>query len=143
MTGEGTQPSPGYLPAPPSGRFEKDIGPFHMQQTPDGARHALMITQTHMNMSGSAHGGMLGSFAHRVFRLAAMTANQGEKVAMLSISLSFLAAAREGDLVECRPRVIRGSAANLLVEGKFIAGGVVILTASSLWETLRPFALKP
>lgn len=137
MTGEGAGPPHGYMPAAPAGHFESTTGPFYIRHAPDGAAHAFIVTQAHMNMSGAAHGGMLGSFAHRVLRQAAIAANQGEMVALLSISLSFLAAAREGDLVECLPRVIRGSAANLLVEAKFTAGGVVILTASSLWESLR------
>ncbi|MSP42997.1 MAG: PaaI family thioesterase [Alphaproteobacteria bacterium] len=137
MTGEAAAPPPGYQHSEPADPYEDAIGPFYVRVTPEGPIYAFSVTEKHMNMSGNAHGGMLGCFADTIFRLAAGSANDGAKVTPLSMSLSFMAAARAGDLVECRPEVIRRTAGTLFVSGSFNVGGVIIFSASSLWETLR------
>lgn len=137
MTGESAALAPGYQHSEPADPYEDAIGPFYRRETPEGPIYAFSVTEKHMNMSGNAHGGLLGGFADTIFRLAAGLANHGAEVRPLSMSLSFMAAARAGDLVECRPEVIRRTAGVLFVSGSFNVGGVVFLSASSLWETFR------
>jgi len=114
------------------------IGPFYERHEPDGGfSYACEVRPAHANMAGNAHGGMLMSFADTVVAHAAFAANGSDHVVTLSMSASFLAPARVGDLVECRPTLIRKTAEILFVGGEFMVAGAVILSARSLWKTIR------
>lgn len=129
----------GYRPIlNPVDPFEEVIGPFYeRQEAGGGMSYAFQVREAHTNMAGITHGGMLMSFADTVVAQAAFAANGGDHVVTLSMSTAFLAPARTGDLVECRPRLIRRTAEILFVSGDFMVGGVTILTADSLWKTIR------
>ncbi len=139
MTGESAALALGYRPIlNPVDPFEDVIGPFYERAEPDGgASYAFQVREDHTNMAGIAHGGMLMSFADTVVAQAAFAANGGDHVVTLSMSASFLAPARVGDLVECRPKLIRKTAEILFVGGEFMVSGAVILSARSLWKTIR------
>ncbi len=139
MTGESAVMALGYLPIlNPVDPFEHVIGPFYERPETDGAAsYAFQVREAHTNMAGIAHGGMLMSFADTVVAHAAFAANGSDHVVTLSMSASFLAPARIGDLVECRPTLIRKTAEILFVGGDFMVAGAVILSAKSLWKTIR------
>jgi len=139
MTGERTALALGYQPIlNPVDPFEHVIGPFYARAEQDGgASYAFQVREEHTNMTGVAHGGMLMSFADTVVAHAAFAANGSDHVVTLSMSASFLAPARVGDLVECRPKLIRKTAEILFVGGEFMVAGEVILSARSLWKTIR------
>ncbi len=136
---EGAAIGLGYRPIiNPDGPFENLIGPFYERPEPDGgSSYAFQVREAHTNKAGVAHGGMLMSFAGGVLMCAASAANGGGQLAGLSMSVSFLAPARPGDLIECRPRLIRETAGILFAGGEFMAGAEIILSARSLWETIR------
>lgn len=129
----------GYRPIlNPVDPFEHVIGPFYERREPDGAAsYAFRVHEDHTNMAGIAHGGMLMCFADTVVAHAAFAANGSDHVVTLSMSASFLAPARVGDLVECRPTLIRRTAEILFVGGEFMVGETVIVSARSLWKTIR------
>ncbi|HEX4889697.1 MAG TPA: PaaI family thioesterase [Alphaproteobacteria bacterium] len=118
--------------------FEHIIGPFYeRRESGGGVSYAFQVRQEHTNMAGIAHGGMLMSFADMVVAQAAFAANGSDHIVTLSMNVSFLAPARIGDLVECRPGLIRQTAEILFIDGDFRAGEEVILTVKSLWKTIR------
>ncbi len=139
MTEAGAAIALGYQPMlNPADPFELVIGPFYERRESDGgASYAFQVREAHTNQAGIAHGGMLMSFADTVVAHAAFAAHGGDDVVTLSMSTAFLAPARIGDLVECRPRLIRRTAEILFVGGEFMVGGAVILSAKSLWKTIR------
>lgn len=139
MTGESAVLALGYqVIADSPDPFEHIIGPFYERCEADGGvSYAFRVRQEHTNMAGIAHGGMLMSFADTVVAQAAFAANGSDHIVTLSMNVSFLAPARIGDLVECCPRLIRRTAEILFIDGDFRVGEAVILTAKSLWKTIR------
>ncbi|HCO90705.1 MAG TPA: PaaI family thioesterase [Alphaproteobacteria bacterium] len=129
----------GYEPdLSPVDPYEVLIGPFYARPEPEGDySYAFRVGEQHTNVNEIAHGGMLMSFADSVVANAAFAANDGMPAVTLSMNTTFLAPGRIGDLVECRPRLVRKTREIIFVDADFQARGEVLLTVKSLWKVIR------
>jgi acyl-coenzyme A thioesterase PaaI-like protein len=55
----------------------------------------------------------------------------------VSQQTSFLSPAVAGELVRCRPQVVRRTRQIVFVRGDFFAGARAVLTASSIWKVFH------
>jgi len=111
------------------------IGPFYERHEPDGGfSYACEVRPAHANMAGNAHGGMLMSFVDMVMAQPAYMAQGKDQVTAVSTVASFIAPVRIGDLVECRPDVLRKTGDVLFVAGVFRVADICVLSAQSLWK---------
>lgn len=118
--------------------YEVLIGPFYARREAEGDySYAFRVGEQHTNVNEIAHGGMLMSFADSVVANAAFAANDGMPAVTLSMNTTFLAPGRIGDLVECRPRLVRRTREIIFVDADFQASGTTLLTVKSLWKVIR------
>jgi acyl-coenzyme A thioesterase PaaI-like protein len=87
-------------------------------------------------MRGVFHGGMLMTFADAALGQAAWDVTDRAPSVTLSMQCQFLQGARNGDLIEVVPILMRQTRALLFIRGDFKVGEETIMTVASLWKLL-------
>lgn len=87
---------------------------------------------------GTVHGGALMTFADCALGLAIVTALGGAHCATTQLQMHFVSTAREGDLVTCRPEVIRRTSQLVFVRGLLVVGEKTIASADGIWKVFEP-----
>lgn len=115
---------------------EDRIGPFFFRMEEEVVFSAFRIQAHHCNSHGSAHGGLLMTFADYSLCIAA---NQGknEGVATVTCNNEFIAPALAGDLVCGRAEVTRRGGSLVFVRVVLSVQDRVILTSSGVIKRLR------
>jgi len=134
----------GYIETPLWDPFEAFMGPLFDKRLVDPANPdaepelwmAFYVDERHLNAGGICHGGMLMTFADAVLGTCAWNALDRAPCVTLSMQTSFMAPARLGDLVECKPVLERKTRSVLFVRGSFYVNGKTIMTASSIWKVI-------
>jgi uncharacterized protein (TIGR00369 family) len=116
--------------------FEIYVGPVFEMGEKGAKRYALRVDQRHINGRGVVHGGMLLTFADAALGQAAWDATDRAPSVTLNMQAHFLRGAREGDLIEVNPRLMRATRALLFIRGDFTVQGETIMTVASLWKLL-------
>ena len=114
--------------------FEAYLGPY-FDRMRDGLReYAFFIDDRHANAAGVAHGGALMTFADAALGYSIWDATDRSPCVTISQQTNFLFAARIGDLVTCRPEVVRKTREIIFMRADFRVGASVIFTATALWR---------
>jgi uncharacterized protein (TIGR00369 family) len=93
-----------FTPIPDAGPFLDHVGPVFG----DGEVVALRVEARHLNVSGTAQGGLLATLVDFALgRAIRSSAEDGRRAATVSLTTDFLGAAKEGDWVEARTEVER------------------------------------
>lgn len=137
------------IPAPQGWRHSAQFDPFEAYLGPyfdrihDGAREfALLIDDRHVNARGVAHGGTLLTFADSCFGYAIWDATDHAPCVTVSQQSNFIASADVGDLVTCRPELVRKTREIVFIRGDFRVDGKVVLTSTAIWKVWPKAALK-
>lgn len=117
--------------------FEAFVGPFFERFEEDGTRvAAFRIDERHVRDDGTAHEGMMLTFADAFLGGAAWQAKDGRPCVTLSLQASILADAKLGDIVTCRAKADHQTRAIVFVSASFWVGADKIMTATSLFKVL-------
>jgi acyl-coenzyme A thioesterase PaaI-like protein len=131
--------------APPAGfvaidlfdPFEAHVGPLFERIEADGTRvAAFRVDERHVREDGTAHEGMMMTFADAFMGGAAWRGTQGRSCVTLSMQTSYPGEARLGDIVECRTRLDHRTRAIVFISARFSVAGEDVMTATSLWKVL-------
>ncbi len=114
--------------------FEAFLGPFFDRER-DGVREfALLIDDRHTNAQGVAHGGALLTFADSCLGYAIWDATDRAPCVTVSQQSNFLSSAVAGDLVTCRPEVVRKTREIIFMRADFLVGDKIVFTATAIWK---------
>lgn len=114
--------------------FEAYLGPF-FERTVDGVREfSILLDDRHMNARNVAHGGALMTFSDAVLGYCVWDATERAPCVTVSQQTNFLNPAALGELVQCRPVVIRKAREICFVRGDFHVGDRPVFTATSIWK---------
>ena len=127
---------PGYSETQLIDPFEIYVGPVFEQGQKGARKFAFRVDERHVNMRGVIHGGMLMTFADAAMGQAAWDACDHAACVTLNMQCQFLAAAKEGDLIEVAPVLGRRTRSLIFLRGDFAVAGTVIFSASSVWKIL-------
>lgn len=128
----------GWLPTP-GGGFTNHAGPFWLRSAPEGLEAALPIEAHHCNEHlGTLHGGVLMTFVDVALGAKVVEAIGGPLCTTTQINLHFVASAKRGDLMTCRPELVRRTKRLFFVRGLIEAGGRTIANADGIWTILEP-----
>lgn len=124
----------GWDPAEQFDPFEAHLGPY-FQRLHEGRReYALVIDDRHINAQGVAHGGALLTFADAALGYAIWEATDRGPCVTVSQQSNFLSAAAVGDLVTCRPEVVRKAREVIFMRADFKTGDRIVFTATAIWR---------
>lgn len=130
----------GYSTDPGFDAAEDHIGPFYYRESEEepGTYHCVFVAEAkNCNVNGLVHGGVLMTFADFALCMAATDHYREESCATISFNSEFIAAAEQGDLVECTPRVTRKTGSMVFLTGELLVGDTVVMTFSSVVKRLR------
>lgn len=118
--------------------FSANVGPVWMRG--EGAEHMVgfVAEPRHSNdHMGTVHGGALMTFADIAlgFRVAAVLG--GPFCATAQLQVQFVAVARVGEFITCRPEIVRQTAQIVFMRGLICTGDKTVASADGLWKVLE------
>jgi uncharacterized protein (TIGR00369 family) len=125
---------PGWNLAEQFDPFEASLGPY-FQRMHDGVREfAFVLDDRHINAQNVAHGGALLTFADAALGYAIWEATDRAPCVTVSQQSNFLSSAAAGDLITCRPEVVRKAREVIFMRADFKTEGRIVFTASAIWR---------
>ncbi len=117
--------------------FETHNGPFWHRMEADGRiRSAFRVEKKHLNGSGNVHGGCFMSFADYCLFATASPMLQGPGVTV-SFACDFLAAGREGELIEGFTEITRAGGSLIFMRGELKSGERLVFTFSGTIKRVK------
>ena len=119
----------------PTRVFSASIGTTWVKGEPGERIVAFMpderVANDHM---GHVHGGALMTFADLALGFEAVDAIGEPKLATAQLQFQFVGAARVGNLITCKPELVRKTSQLVFVRGLFEAGDRVIGSADAIFK---------
>ena len=121
----------------PTIRFSAAIGPTWLRGEPNALEVAFLAGEELGNDSiGIVHGGALMTFADIALGAGAAAALGGAHFVTAQLQYQFAGAARVGDLVVCRPEIVRKTSQMVFMRGLLHVGDRVVGSADSIFKVL-------
>lgn len=133
----------GFGPATHGGPYAKELGPFWSKPSETQVALGLRLQRRHCNSAGAAHGGFVATLADLglIHAAAVMRERAGwprHHLTTVSLSLDYLAPAKEGCWLEVRAEVSRLGRNLCFTEGVMLADGRRVARASGVMAVLGP-----
>lgn len=117
--------------------FIAHIGPFWVK-TDNGTVHmGFLADERHRNRRSIVQGGMLATLADRAMGLAVRLNNEGAPQTTIQLDIHYVDAAKIGEFIEARCRVVRRTKHVLFVDADLVAGDRLVATAKGIWKVLQ------
>lgn len=116
--------------------FTALVGPVWSRREGESWVYGFQAEERHANFRGVVHGGMLMSFADHALGLVVWNAVERRATATVGLNSQFVAAARPGDWIEGRARIVRKTRSLVFVQGALTANGMDVLVADGIWKIL-------
>jgi uncharacterized protein (TIGR00369 family) len=116
--------------------FAQRMGPLWTRREGEGWAYGILATQDHLNPGGFVHGGVLCSLFDHTVSAVAWEALGRRACVTVQLNTQFLTAAREGQFLEARGRVVRTTTTLVFVEGVLSCGDVELLRGSSVQKIM-------
>ncbi len=114
------------------------IGPLWTRREDPNWAYGLFTTQEHINPAGVVHGGLLTSLLDHAISSIAWEALGRRACVTVQLDTQYLSAAREGQFLEARGRVVRETSSLVFMQGHLSASGIDIVTGSALLKIITP-----
>lgn len=119
--------------------FFDALGPMLVRTLPNGEpRHAMRLEERHLNHYGIVHGGVIMSFLDHALGIHSGRSHDAPSQATMNLTVSFVDAARAGDLIEAEVETVRTTRSVMFVRGTARVGERVVATADGVWKLRRP-----
>lgn len=117
--------------------FIAHVGPFWVK-TENGVVHmGFLADERHRNRRSIVQGGMLATLADRAMGLAVRLNNEGAPQTTIQLDIHYVDAAKIGEFIEARCRVVRRTKHVLFVDADLVAGDRLVATAKGIWKVLQ------
>lgn len=122
-----------------SGRgFTAEAGPYWVRGEAGSREIGLLVELRHSNdHMGSLHGGALMTFADIALGYAASDALQRRRCVTAQMQVQFVAPAKAGEFICCKPEVVRCGAHLVFMRGLVKAGPRTIASLDGIWKALE------
>jgi len=116
--------------------FAQRLGPLWTRKEDDAWAYGILATEEHLNPGGFVHGGVLCALFDHVVSALAWEAVGRRPCVTVQLNTQFLAAAREGQFLEARGRVVRAASTLVFVEGTVACESTELLRGSSVQKIM-------
>ena len=128
--------SSGWVVADTTG-FVALVGPL-WQRVVDGAHeYALVAEDKHHNRRGLVQGGVLMTFADRACGMTARFVSGRTTLATVQLDTHFVEAGKIGEVLTCRPRVVRSTRSLIFVSAEVTVDKRCIAMANGVFKILK------
>ena len=119
--------------------FNETAGPYWVRQGGAGRQVGLLSEEGHGNGHvGTVHGGVLMTFADIALGIGVVDAAHTRDCVTLQLQMQFVAAAKIGSFLTCKPELVRGTSQIVFMRGLIMAGDRTIASADGMWKLLDP-----
>jgi uncharacterized protein (TIGR00369 family) len=117
------------------GGFNRHAGPI-WRLAPDGAvrRFALVVSDKHLNGSGSLHGGMAMMLADVSMSQTSRAVSGAKSCSTVSMTCDFVGPGKLGEVLVCRVRVTRQTRTLVFLSAEIAAGERPVAVVTGLWK---------
>jgi uncharacterized protein (TIGR00369 family) len=99
---------------------------------------AFVVSSRHVNNHlGTCHGGALMTFADTALGFGVVDALGSTNCATAQLQFHFVAAARIGDFVVCRPEIVRRGGQLIFIRGLLTVDEKTVASADGIWKVLE------
>jgi len=119
------------------GGFTGFAGAYWWRGAGSEAAIGFIAGEHHGNHIGTVHGGMLMTFADVALGFGVVQALGAPRCATVQLTTQFIATAKLGEFITCRPEVIRQTDQLVFVRGLICVGDKVVASADGIWKVLR------
>lgn len=121
-----------------AGGFTSTISPLWLFGTDPERTLGFIVEERHSNNhQGSLHGGALMTFADIALGYRAARAAGHTAMVTAQLQMQFVASAKVGNFVSCKPELVRNSSQLLFVRGLICVGEKTIGSADGIWKVLE------
>jgi acyl-coenzyme A thioesterase PaaI-like protein len=113
------------------------VGPFWSRPSGDSHRYAFMAEAKHHNRRGVVQGGVLMTFADRTSGMTARFVSGSPSLATVQFDTQFVDAAKIGEVLLSKPRVIRSTRSLIFVTTEVTAGERCVAMASGVFKVMK------
>lgn len=112
------------------------IGPLWARKEADGWAYGLLAGADHLNPAGVVHGGLLTAMLDHGMSAIAWEALARRACATVQLDTHFLMAARAGQFLEVRGRVLRATASLVFMQGELSVAGETVATGAAVLKMI-------
>lgn len=121
------------------GGFTGQVGPFWTRERDGQWEVGLLVEPRHANNHlGTIHGGVVMTFADIALGVAAARALGSSNCVTTQLNTHFVATAKVGDLVTCKPELVRQTPQIYFVRGLIKSGEKTIAACDGIWKVIEP-----
>jgi uncharacterized protein (TIGR00369 family) len=127
----------GWTPLDADG-FSAHLAPYWVRGGNTAPEIGFIVEQRHSNTHmGSLHGGALMTFADLGLGYGASRVLGGSNCSTAQLQIQFVAVAKVGEFVSCKPEVVRQTTRLIFVRGLFKAGDRTIASGDGIWKVFE------
>ncbi len=112
------------------------VGPLWTRKEDAGWAYGVLATARHLNPAGLVHGGMLTTLIDHALSAIGWEAIGRRACVTVQLDTQFVAAAREGQFLEARGRVVRATSSLVFMQGQVRVAGTEIVSASAVLKVI-------
>jgi acyl-coenzyme A thioesterase PaaI-like protein len=113
------------------------VGPLWHREVDGVHEYALVAEDKHHNRRGVVQGGVLMTFADRSCGMTARFASGSPSLATVQFDTQFIDAAKIGEVLVSRPRVIRATRRLIFMTTELTAGDRCVAMASGVFKIMK------
>ena len=119
--------------------FSAVVGPYLTRGAGADLTVGMIIEPRHCNNHlGTLHGGALMTFADVAFGIATVGVLGGPYCATAQLQVHFVATAKVGEFITCRPEIVRRSKQLVFLRGLFVVDSKIVASVDGIWKVLEP-----
>jgi acyl-coenzyme A thioesterase PaaI-like protein len=113
------------------------VGPLWRRMNGADPEYAIVGQEKHRNRRGVVQGGLLMTLADRTCGMTARFVSGTENTATVQMDTQFVDAARIGDIMISRPRVVRDTKSLIFMKTEVTVEGRCVVAASGVFKKVR------
>src|SRR4030088_1863352 len=113
------------------------VGPLWRRMSDDAPEYAIVGQDKHRNRRGVVQGGLLMTLADRTCGMTDRFVSGAETMATVQMDIHFVDAARIGDIMISKPRVVRITKSLIFMSTEVTVESRCVVTASGVFKIVR------
>ena len=118
------------------------VGPLWRRMNGADPEYAIIGQDKHRNRRGVVQGGLLMTLADRTCGMTARFVSGAETMATVQMDIHFVDAARIGDIMISKPRVVRITKSLIFMATEVTVEGRCVVTANGVFKIMRKEAFR-
>ena len=121
-----------------SSGFTAEVGALWVRQDGEQVAVAMTTAERHCNhLAHTVHGGVLMTFADNALGFAVVHSLGAPRCVTLSLQTQFISPGKVGEVLWCRPEIVRKGRRTVFVRGLICAGDRTVASVEGIWSVLE------